>query len=152
MYLLLGSGCPSPKPTGEADPKQLLSPIEFQVFEKVNDYRISKNLPPLVLEERLIAPTRLHSSNMSNGIVAFSHEGFDQRVNQSGVTYVAAAENIAWNQGYADPAAQVVTGWVQSEVHRNNIEGDFNLTGVGVIQNDSGRYYYTQWFLKANNN
>ncbi|HYH03450.1 MAG TPA: CAP domain-containing protein [Bacillota bacterium] len=143
------AGCSEQKQTSEVDPQKVLSPIELQAFEKINDYRRDKGLQPLAVDERIINQARIHSRNMGNGVTPFGHEGFNERVNASGVNFKTAAENVAYNQGYNDPAANAVEGWIKSEGHRKNIEGDYNLTGMGVFQNDSGRYYFTQLFMKT---
>jgi uncharacterized protein YkwD len=87
---------------------------------------------------------------MANGRVTFSHDGFQQRVAAIARTipYNRAAENVAYNQGYSDPVRQAVQGWLKSTGHRQNIEGSFNLTGIGIAQNAKGEYYFTQVFIR----
>ena len=55
-------------------------------------------------------------------------------------------ENVATNQGFPDPAETAVQGWLDSPPHRENIEGDFNLAGVGIAENADGLFYFTQIF------
>ena len=64
------------------------------------------------------------------------------------IPYSAATENVAYNQGYNDPATQVVKSWLQSSGHRQNIEGQYKLTGVGIAKNARGEYYFSQIFRK----
>ncbi|HEY8392853.1 MAG TPA: CAP domain-containing protein [Capillibacterium sp.] len=71
---------------------------------------------------------------------------FQERVAAAGIPYKSAAENVAYNN-YSDPAMAAVEGWSASEGHRRNIEGHFDLTGIGVFQNEQGYYYFTQLFL-----
>ena len=149
VFLFVPAGCSDQKQASEVDPQTLLSPIELQAFEKVNDYRRQRDLPPLVVDERLVKQARIHSRNMGNGVTAFGHDGFNERVKATRINFKTAAENVAYNQGYADPAAHAVQGWINSEGHRRNIVGDFNLTGMGVYQNDAGRYYFTQLFMNT---
>ncbi len=49
-----------------------------------------------------------------------------------------------------DPAGAAVNAWLASTGHRQNIEGDYHLTGVGVASpdNDSLTFYFTQIFIK----
>lgn len=64
---------------------------------------------------------------------------------QYGVSYHAAGENIA--MGQTSPA-QVMDGWMNSAGHRANIlNSSFTKIGVGVAQNASGQYYWTQHFI-----
>jgi uncharacterized protein YkwD len=87
---------------------------------------------------------------MASGRVPLGHAGFQQRVQAIGkqIPLRGAAENVAYNMGYGDPAKQAVDGWIKSAGHRSNIEGNFNLTGVGVAQNSKGQYYFTQIFIR----
>ena len=40
-----------------------------------------------------------------------------------------------------------MTGWLQSPGHRRNIEGDFDLTGIGIVRVAAGTYFFTQLFV-----
>jgi uncharacterized protein YkwD len=151
--LILGSlslvGCPAGKQSGAVNPEEILTWSEQSVFEKINDYRRDKGLNPLIINKRIVKQARIHSRNMAKKAAGFSHAGFKERVRNTGINYRSAAENIAYNQGEADPPAVAVVGWIKSEGHRRNIEGDFNRTGIGVIKNRSGRSYFTQLFIKT---
>lgn len=159
--LLLASGCdiqpivdrvlplttsPTPKPTVKA-----IAPtaLEKSIHEQVNQYRASKKLPPLKFDDRIAEQSRIHSQNMAKGQVPFSHDGFEQRVKAIGRTifYRAAAENVAYNFGFSNPGKQAVEGWIKSPGHRKNMEGNFNLTGIGIAKNAKGEYYFTQVFI-----
>lgn len=124
--------------------------LEQSVHEQINQYRKSQNLPPLTLNAEISKEAKAHSQAMANGTVAFSHDGFEGRVKEIGksINYRSAAENVAYNQGYSDPATQAVQGWIKSPGHLKNIQGDFNLTGIGIVQNAKGEYYLTQIFIK----
>jgi len=137
------------------DRKQGASPIpaieiERSVYQQVNQYRRSHNLPPLAMDERISQQARLHSQAMANGTVPFSHNGFDQRVNviTQAIPNRGTAENVAYNQGYSDPVAQAVQGWIASDGHRRNMEGQYDLTGIGVAQNSRGEFFFTQIFVR----
>lgn len=128
-----------------------LTNLERSIHEQVNKYRQSQKLPPLQLNSAITQQSRLHSQAMANGKVPFSHQGFEQRVNaiEKSVAYNSAGENVAYNQGYKDPATQAVQGWLKSPGHLKNIRGNFNLTGIGVAQNSKGEYYFTQIFIRS---
>ena len=66
---------------------------------------------------------------MANGVLPLGHSGFTQRVQTLSkvIPYSAAAENVAYNQGYDDPATRVVRGWLQTSGHRQNIEAQFDI-------------------------
>ncbi len=121
--------------------------LEKSVFDQINSYRVSKGLSKLTLNANITRQARIHSQNMANGKVPFSHKGFEKRVNSASIKYKSAAENVAFNQGYSDPASQAMTGWINSPGHLKNIKGKYNLTGIGVAANSEGEVYLTQIFI-----
>jgi uncharacterized protein YkwD len=141
-------GCPDRKQSGGVKTQNLVSGTELEVFQQINEYRSSRSLKPLAIDERLVVQARVHSRDMAQGRTPFGHAGLQRRVRASGVAYSSAAENVAYNQGYAEPAAQAVAGWIKSAGHRRNIVGDFNLTGIGAVTNKTGTCYFTQLFIK----
>lgn len=159
--LLMGSfGCQvwaknlSVKPTPvtvAAAPSPTHSALEQSVHTQINKYRQSKGLAPLTLNATISDQARAHSQAMAQGKVPFSHQGFETRVRviSQKVPYRGAAENVAFNKGYSDPATQAVQGWLKSPGHLKNIQGgQYNLTGVGVVKNAKGEYYLTQIFIQ----
>lgn len=141
------TGCPTNREKGSVPLPEELTPMEGNVFNQINEYRVSKDLSPLTVNFRLVEQARIHSRNMGEGKVPFGHQGFAERINATGISFQASAENVAYNMGYKDPVTTVVKGWIHSEGHRRNIEGDFDLTGVGIFKTPEGKYYYTQLFL-----
>lgn len=134
----------------QAAPAPTTAALEQAVLNKINAYRKSQGLAPLTLDSRITAQARLHSQDMANNRVPFGHQGFDQRLKVIGaaIPWSGSAENVAWNQGAADPVDKAVQGWLNSPGHLRNIRGDFNLTGIGVVRNAQGRIYFTQIFIK----
>lgn len=125
-----------------------IAEIEQSGFDKVNAYRATQGLPALVRNTFIDTQCRIHSQNMANGSVPFGHQGFSTRVINTGIRYTSAAENVAYNQGYADSAKVAVDGWLKSAGHLANIKGNFNLAGMGVAVNPQGAWYFTQIFIK----
>lgn len=128
-----------------------VSGVEQEVHNQINQYRAKKGLPSLTLDNTISEQARKHSQNMASGAVAFSHDGFALRVKAIALTisYSSSAENVAYNQGYGNPATQAVEGWLNSSGHLKNIQGNYNLTGIGVAKNASGEYYFTQLFIRS---
>jgi uncharacterized protein YkwD len=129
-------------------PTGTFADLEQSIFEQINQYRAERGLPSLILNAEISEQARLHSEEMATSR-NLSHDGFDQRaevISQS-IPFRSAAENVAFNRGFADPGTQAVTGWIDSSGHRENIEGNFDLTGIGVAQNAQGEYYFTQLFV-----
>lgn len=122
--------------------------IEQSILNYVNAHRASINKPALTLINDASAEATKHSRNMANKSVAFGHDGFDNRIDViiSKIGRInAAAENVAYGQMNA---STVVNGWLRSPGHKKNIEGDYNLTGIGVYKDANGTIYFTQIFLK----
>lgn len=124
--------------------------MEKSIHEQVNQYRISQNLKPLKFDPTISQVSREHSQAMAKGNVPFSHQGFEKRVSDisQSISYQSAAENLATNFGYDQPAQQAVQGWINSPGHQKNMVGDFDLSGVGIVQNQKGEYYFTHIFIK----
>ncbi|MBN3941996.1 MAG: CAP domain-containing protein [Nostoc sp.] len=123
--------------------------LEQSIFNQINKYRISQGLPALTRNSAIDNQVKIHSQNMANGTVPFGHNGFSERLNATRISYRSAAENVAYNQGYSDPATIAVQGWLRSPGHLANIRGNYNLTGIGVAKNSQGAIYFTQMFIRS---
>ncbi|MEO7531812.1 MAG: CAP domain-containing protein [Sediminibacterium sp.] len=124
--------------------------MEESILGYINAHRRSKGLSSLQMNDAASTQAYQHSKNMATGKTGFGHTGFDQRIQAikkaMGTTYMAAsAENVAYGQLSAQA---VVKGWLNSSGHRRNIEGNYNLTGIGVAKDREGVIYFTQIFLK----
>ena len=126
-----------------------ITDLEKAVNQQINQYRASKKLPPLRVDPRITQIARIHSENMANGKATFSHDGFEGRAKAITIPYQSVAENLAYNMGYSEPVPKAVEGWIKSEGHRKNMEGQFNLTGIGIAKNAKGEYYFTQLFVRT---
>jgi uncharacterized protein YkwD len=124
------------------------SDVEMETHRMVNEYREGRGLPPLTWSNAIADEARQHSRNMADGVVELGHAGFDLRADrlmlELGLTGVA--ENVAYNYGHADPLDVAVQGWIESDGHRANMEGDYEIAGMGIVTDESGRYYFTQIF------
>lgn len=122
--------------------------LEQEVHRLINQYRISKNLPPLTTNEIITRQARIHSRAMAKEKVTFGHDGFGKRIKSISrfLPYRTAAENVTYNKGYSNCARQAVQAWLESRKHRKNIRGNHRLTGIGVARNPQGGYYFTQIF------
>ena len=112
-------------------------------------YRKSLDLPPLVIDPVISRQARVHSQKMSQ-TGNLTHDGFRERVDSIAqvIPYRNAGENVGTCLGYARPDEVVVQGWIDSEGHHRNMIGRYDLTGIGVVQNAKGEYYFTQLFIR----
>jgi uncharacterized protein YkwD len=138
---------------GQAEASPSVQDLEHSVHERVNAQRSSKGLTNLEYDENIAAIARQHSENMANRTVTFGHAGVQQRYEDIRLlmTALKLAENVAYAWGYNNPDEIVVQGWIKSDGHRKNMEGDYNVTGIGVAQGSDGAYYFTQLFAKKVN-
>jgi uncharacterized protein YkwD len=131
----------SPAPSGNAV-------FEAQVVDLVNQERAKVGCQPLAVDGRLVAAARKHSSDMANRNY-FSHttpEGVDfaTRISNEGYRWSGAAENIA--KGQRTPA-EVMSAWMNSTGHRNNILNcGYKHLGVGLAYDAGKTALWTQDF------
>jgi uncharacterized protein YkwD len=126
-----------------------IAALERETHELVNRYRKAHGLARLALDERISEQARLHSVAMSKGAAPIGHQGFENRVRvlSKTMSFKRSAENVGFNEGFADPAVVAVRAWLESRTHRVNIEGPYELTGVGVARSSAGGFYFTQLFV-----
>jgi len=144
-------GCIGSDSSDDSDEKSPYWDLEQATFNSINAHRASIGLSRLNWSGVMADQARGHSENMANSRVNFSHDGFDGRVDaiKKKISIGGAGENVAMNWGSTDPVGVAVSGWLNSTGHRNNIEGNYDLTGVGVAKNEDGKYYLTQIFAKS---
>lgn len=121
--------------------------MEKDILYYVNQHREEIGKPPLKLAPIITEEAIDHSKDMAKHKVSFGHDGFEDRVaiiNRKLKPYHAVGENVAYGQLSAEKVVQL---WLKSAGHRKNIEGDYNLTGIGISQDKNGTIYYTQMFI-----
>ena len=124
-----------------------LATINERILQLVNQHRLSIGKGELKMIDVATEQALQHSKDMMTGRTPFGHDGFDNRANvvKKSIGFInGAAENVAYGQLSAE---EVVDGWLHSPGHKRNIEGDYNLTGIGVSQNRDGVLYFTQLFV-----
>lgn len=122
--------------------------LENSILVNINAHRQSAGLPSLQMLDVASQQAYIHSKNMATGKTAFSHDGFSQRITvikQSIGQTSASAENVAYG---SLSAKEVVNVWLNSPAHKKNIDGNYNLTGIGVAKDRDGTLYFTQIFLR----
>jgi uncharacterized protein YkwD len=135
----------SPKSTA----KPTVEELESAIYNRVNLHRMSLDLPPLVIDPVISAQAKAHSLTMAK-TGSMNHDGFRERVDSVAqtISYRSAAENVATNMGYKQPDIQAIEGWIESPGHYRNMIGRYDLTGIGVVQDAKGEYYFTQIFIR----
>ena len=125
--------------------------LEASTHELVNDHRRAMGLSPLPYNARIAAVARRHSEDMAAGRVPAGHERFESRKRDIStmIPWSGMAENVGINDyPPSETVRAAVSGWLVSRGHRENIEGRYDLTGVGIARDARGVYYYTQIFVR----
>lgn len=127
--------------------------IEKRAFEQTNLIRVKNGLAALTWDGDICRMARIHSESMSRQHY-FSHvtpEGLRlrDRARAAGILqFSVLGENIAYTQGYDDPAAFIVEQWMQSTKHRANIlSSEFRAMALGSFVAPDGSVYLTQTFI-----
>lgn len=121
------------------------------MFRAVNRYRDSIGLNRLQWSDPAAGQARLHSRNMAAGRVPLGHSGADRRTVEIGkvIRWASISENVAYSTRRSDMISFLLDRWLESSGHRKNIEGEFDLSGIGAAVSDDGRYFFTQIFVLA---
>jgi uncharacterized protein YkwD len=121
--------------------------VSRDILARTNEYRRKNGLQDVARDEELDRLAAVHSRNMANGQVPFSHNGFEDRAEayrKVEKLFVSAfSENVAVG---ARNGQEVMEGWIKSPGHRKNIEGAYNRMGIAVVRDKDGALYFTQLF------
>ena len=118
-----------------------------RIVDLVNEERAKEGLAPLTLHSSATAAAAVRAKEIKT---SFSHtrpdgRNFNTALNEQGVSYRGAGENIAYGQRTPE---EVMTGWMNSSGHRANImNGSYTSIGVGHYVDANGVSYWTQLFL-----
>ncbi len=120
--------------------------IEVEILELINAHRINMGLPQLIEHNTVKAVAYTHTDYMveANHV---SHDNFFLRKNS--LIENASATVVSENVAYAySSATSVVNAWLNSDGHRENIEGDFDYADISAEQDSNGKWYFTNIFMK----
>lgn len=115
--------------------------------------RRNKRLTQLTFYEDLLPIAREYSRRMAEERF-FSHSDSEgrtvrDRVDGADIPWQMLGENLAYSNGYVNPVAASLHGWLDSPGHRRNIlDPDFRLTAIGAWVSPDGTVYFTEIFLK----
>ena len=118
-----------------------------QLLALVNEEREKSGLSPLTLDSAATSAAQVRAQEI---VTNFSHtrpngSSFTTALNEAGVSYRSAGENIAYGQ---TSAAQVMNSWMNSSGHRANIlSKNYTKIGIGHYEDASGTDYWVQIFV-----
>lgn len=120
--------------------------IEIEIMELINAYRINEGLNPLNEHDTVKAVAYTHTDYMIE-VNNVSHDNFFQRKQslQANANANIVSENVAYGFNSAE---SVVNAWINSPSHKDTIEGDYTDFDVSAEQNNEGKWYFTNIFIK----
>lgn len=120
--------------------------IEIEILELINDYRITKGLSALSDMSKIKATAYSHTDYMRDK-QEVSHDNFYQR--SSSLKNNPGASKVGENVAYGFSSAQsVVNAWLNSDGHKEIIEGDFTNFDISAEKDKDGKWYFTNIFIK----
>jgi uncharacterized protein YkwD len=127
-----------------------VSQIERDAEKGINAHRESTGRPAFRSDATVAKIARGHSRDMAKGRVGFGHDGLRDRVEQVQKHFeiAGAAENISKHERKEGHAEAAVNRWLESPVHRKNIDGNYDLSGIGAAKSKDGTVFITQIFVK----
>lgn len=138
------------------NPVTWMTPMEQQILQMVNAERQNARVPALQPDPVLTYLARAHSGNQAaQQTLAHALNGvnYDQRMSAVGLKLFAAGENVAFNQNAQKAMYDQQYGWMNSDVHRQNIlSRDYTHIGMGVARGNWQGFpgwFFTQKFLKG---
>ncbi len=123
--------------------------MQKEILYHINKYRITHGMSMLKMNQLITQEATQHSRDMAQHKLPFGHLKYEQRMGRLFKNIKdsnGGAENVAYNYKTAEI---VVSEWIKSPGHRQNIRGNYNLTGIGIARDERGRIYYTQMFVRS---
>lgn len=122
--------------------------LEADILSLVNSYRESKGLIALKVNEFVRGEALAHSDRMASGKTPFSHQGFDDRFKRIEAKYNVSegSENVAYGP---NSAYKIVDNWLLTDHYKENLEGNYNFVGIGVVPTGTGAFYVTMIFINS---
>lgn len=120
--------------------------LEVELLTLVNDYRSAHGLQPMQIDPTAYMYAKSHNEYMiTQG--KLSHDNFSSRAQK--LTEQTGGQEVAENVARNYPTTKaVLEGWLNSQGHRKNIEGNYNYTGISIKSDPDGNLYFTQIFLR----
>ncbi len=135
--------------TNLGNEKVTIDPVQMEedLVLLINQHRNSLGLNTLANS----APAYKYAKEHTGYMIAhniLSHDNFDSRATQVAeeTNAISVSENVA---RYYISAEKTLEAWVESDSHREAMEGDFTHTTLSIQLDKDGRPYFTQIFIKV---
>ena len=118
---------------------------EIDLYNRINDYRITAGVNPLILVNHVSYKCMEHNEYMmNNGVV--NHDYFYNR--SENIIKVCGATEVDEILAFNYPTNEnVLNGWAGSSCHDTIIKSEHSRIGLSIRQNPDGKKYYTVIFL-----
>lgn len=140
--------------SGQATTAANFARDERRVFDLINQERRQNGLNELNWDPQLARLARDYSQKMARENF-FSHHDSEGNSVESRArlmrikNFSKIGENLFYSEGYRNPPAIAVRGWMRSPGHRRNIlDRGYQETGIGIAESPDGEIYITQVFLE----
>lgn len=123
------------------------TPIENEILDLVNSYRVEKGLISLNKLNIISTVAETHTQYMVN-LGELNHDFFPERHEKlvHNANAISVGENVAY--GYST-AESVVNAWLASDSHREIIENsEYTHFGISTENDINGNNYFTHIFIK----
>jgi uncharacterized protein YkwD len=127
-------------------PKVVPREYEAELLQLINNHRKGLGLPAIKNDEGVHAEALSYSQQMAAGKVPIGPPSFDNPIKTLLRRYKASKMVELIGYDYLKPK-DLFDAWMSSTSQRDIIEGNFNLTGIGVFQSVNGKVFVTQVFL-----
>ncbi len=127
-------------------PKVVPREYEAELLQLINNHRKGLGLPAIKNDEGIHTEALGYSQQMAAGKVPIGPPSFDNPIKSLMRRYKASKMVELIGYDYLKPK-ELFDAWMSSTSQRDIIEGNFNLTGIGVYQSVNGKVFVTQVFL-----
>ncbi|MBP5416981.1 MAG: hypothetical protein J6Y58_05575 [Clostridiales bacterium] len=131
-----------PKPSGDAS-----SSGADTLLNLINEERAKAGVPALTLSDSMNKAARIRAGELAQKYCHYRPPTFEEKKENKGtralldvgLTYTAAAENIAQGQG---SVSEVFSNWFASDSHKNNmLNSKYSKMGLGYIKANGTTYW-----------
>lgn len=119
-----------------------------QVLQLVNEQRMQAGAGELHTNTAVQTAARARAVELAEQPSHLRPDGSScfTALDEQGIAYVEAGENIAWGQ---QTPQEVVQSWMNSSGHRENIlKESYTTVGIAYYMGEDGTYYWVQMFVQ----
>ena len=155
IYVIATKARPIETVENSNEVEQIVEAAPSDVFRKVNEKRIEKNISPLAIDDRLMESASYKANDMSERSY-FSHNdptgvpnGINKALEITGITCATVSENLYKGDGSYSTSDKAIETWLDSQSHKDAMLNEkYALTGIGISKDKAGYVYVVQHFCE----